>query len=159
MVSALAIRPRVRGFRPSRGDGFSRATKIRSTPSVGGEVKPETPRRRILRNVIITCKYEQKYFARPNPFFLSPVPLASYNTTLLVGLPEISCGRVSFPLSSFNHGSPCSYIIWGGGNRPVVGRGSETQSHPIYIIITITTTTTARTIQNTNQQSRTKVQK
>jgi hypothetical protein len=28
MVSVLAIRPKVRGFKPSRGDGFLRAIKI-----------------------------------------------------------------------------------------------------------------------------------
>jgi hypothetical protein len=36
MVSVLAIGPKV------RSDGFLRAIKIHSTPSVGGEVKPES---------------------------------------------------------------------------------------------------------------------
>jgi hypothetical protein len=48
MVSLLAIGPKVRAFNPGRGDGFLRAIKI-STPSFGGEVKPETPCRNILR--------------------------------------------------------------------------------------------------------------
>jgi hypothetical protein len=39
------------GFKPSRGDGVLRATKIRSTPSFGREVKLEVPRRKILRHV------------------------------------------------------------------------------------------------------------
>jgi hypothetical protein len=39
MVSVLAIGRKVRWFKPSRGDGFLKAIKIRSTPSFGGEVK------------------------------------------------------------------------------------------------------------------------
>jgi hypothetical protein len=41
MVGVLAIRPKVRGFKPGQGVGFLRAIKIRSTPSFGWEVKPE----------------------------------------------------------------------------------------------------------------------
>jgi hypothetical protein len=51
VVSALAIGPDVRGFDPGQGDGFLRAIKIRSTPYFGWEVKPEVPRRKILRYV------------------------------------------------------------------------------------------------------------
>jgi hypothetical protein len=43
MVSVLAIRHKVCGFKLGRGDGFLRAIKIGSTPSFEGEVKPETP--------------------------------------------------------------------------------------------------------------------
>jgi hypothetical protein len=50
VVSALAIGPKVRGFRSQRGRGFLRAVKIRSTPSFGGEVKPSAPCK-ILRHV------------------------------------------------------------------------------------------------------------
>jgi hypothetical protein len=39
VVSVLAIGPKVRGFKPCRGDVFLRATKIRSRTSFGGEVK------------------------------------------------------------------------------------------------------------------------
>jgi hypothetical protein len=39
MVSVLAIKPNVRGFNPGQGDGFLRAIKIYSAPSLGGEVK------------------------------------------------------------------------------------------------------------------------
>jgi hypothetical protein len=52
MVIVLAIRPKVRGFKLGRGDGFLRAIQIRSTPSFGGEVKPSAPYRKVLRNVI-----------------------------------------------------------------------------------------------------------
>jgi hypothetical protein len=38
MVSVLAIRPKVGGFKPGRGDGFLRVITIRSTPSFRGEV-------------------------------------------------------------------------------------------------------------------------
>jgi hypothetical protein len=51
MVSVFAVGPKVRGLNPGRGDGFLRAIKIRSTSSFGGEVKPEAPCRKILRNV------------------------------------------------------------------------------------------------------------
>jgi hypothetical protein len=51
VVSVLAIGPKDRGLKPGRGDGFLRATKIRSTPSFGWEVKPEVACRKILRHV------------------------------------------------------------------------------------------------------------
>jgi hypothetical protein len=51
MVSVLATGPKVRGFKPGRGDLFLRAMKIRSTPSFGGEVKPSAPFHKILRHV------------------------------------------------------------------------------------------------------------
>jgi hypothetical protein len=51
VVSVLATGPKGRRFKPSRGDGFLRAIKIRSTPSFGGEVKREVPCRKILRHV------------------------------------------------------------------------------------------------------------
>jgi hypothetical protein len=35
VVSLLAAGPKGRGFKPGRGDGFLRVTKIRSTPSFG----------------------------------------------------------------------------------------------------------------------------
>jgi hypothetical protein len=41
--------PKVRSFKPGRGDGFLRAIKICSTTSFGAEVKPEAPCRKILR--------------------------------------------------------------------------------------------------------------
>jgi hypothetical protein len=50
MISVLVIGPKVRGFKPDLGDGFLRATKIRSTPSFGVEVKPEASCRKILRH-------------------------------------------------------------------------------------------------------------
>jgi hypothetical protein len=33
-----------------------------------------------------------------------------------------------------HRGSPYTYITWGMNNRPVVGRSSETQSHPVFEI-------------------------
>jgi hypothetical protein len=43
VVSVLASGPKVRGFKPGRGNEFLRAIKIRSTPFFGWEVKPEVP--------------------------------------------------------------------------------------------------------------------
>jgi hypothetical protein len=51
MVIVLAIGLQVRGFKHCIGDGFLRAVNIRGTPSIGGEEKPEAPRRKILRHV------------------------------------------------------------------------------------------------------------
>jgi hypothetical protein len=51
VVSVLVTLPKGRGFEPGQGDGFLRAIKIRSTPSFGWEVKPEVPRRKVLRHV------------------------------------------------------------------------------------------------------------
>jgi hypothetical protein len=94
MVSVFAIGLKVPGFKPVRSDGYLRTIKICSTASFGGEVKPEAPCK-ILQHVKITCKYEQKSFATPNPLFNSPVPPSWYLLlTLLVGLPD-SCGEKS----------------------------------------------------------------
>jgi hypothetical protein len=58
----LPLDPRFAG----RGDEFLRAIKIYSTPSFRGEVKPEAKCHNILQHVKVTCKFEIKYFARPN---------------------------------------------------------------------------------------------
>jgi hypothetical protein len=65
MVSLLAIRSMVRAFKPDRGDGSLRAVIIRHTPSFGGEVKPLTSCRKILRYVKLTCKHDEKYLPKP----------------------------------------------------------------------------------------------
>jgi hypothetical protein len=54
MVSVLATGPKVRGFKAGRGDGCLRAIKIRSTSSLGGEIKPEALCRKVLRHVKVT---------------------------------------------------------------------------------------------------------
>jgi hypothetical protein len=82
MVSVLAIGPKVRGFRPGRGDRFLRAINVHSIPSFRGEVKAEAPCK-ILRYVKITCKYEHKYF-RAKFLFLFPISPANYHMSVLV---------------------------------------------------------------------------
>jgi hypothetical protein len=72
MISMLGIGTKVCGFKPGRGDKLLKAIKIRSIPSFGGEVNTETPRRKILWYVKISCKYKQKYFARLNYYSLRP---------------------------------------------------------------------------------------
>jgi hypothetical protein len=86
---------------------------IHSTP-FGGEVKLEVLCCKILWHVKVTCKYEQKYFAKPNSAFTLPIPPACYQVTLLVGLLESSGVQIrSFSmLTSLHHGSPFSYITW-----------------------------------------------
>jgi hypothetical protein len=91
LVSMLAIGPKVCGFKPGWGDGFLRVIKIPSMPSFGGKVKQEALCHMILWNVKTTCRYEQKYFARPNSSFPLHVPPVCYQMTLLVGLPD---GRI-----------------------------------------------------------------
>jgi hypothetical protein len=59
MVSVPAVGPSVRGLEPGQGDGSLRAIKIRNTSSFRGEVKPSAPRRKIMRHVKMTSKYEQ----------------------------------------------------------------------------------------------------
>jgi hypothetical protein len=51
VVNMLATVSIGRGFEPCQGDGFLKAMKVRSTPSVGWDVKPEVPYRKILRRV------------------------------------------------------------------------------------------------------------
>jgi hypothetical protein len=104
MISALAIRFKVRGFKHGQGDGILWTIKIRSTPSFGEEVKPSATCSKILQHIKITCKNEQKYFARPNSSFFSPVPPACYQMTLLVGFPEYSGGRIRSLPTSFHDG-------------------------------------------------------
>jgi hypothetical protein len=73
MVRVLAIGPKVRGFRPGRGDGLLRAIKIRSTSSFGGRGS------NIVGPMLLDCtafknhfwKFEKKYFARPNLSFFA----------------------------------------------------------------------------------------
>jgi hypothetical protein len=55
VVSVLVTRPKGRGFKPGRGDGFLIERKIRSTSSLIWDVKPEAPCRKILRHVKDPC--------------------------------------------------------------------------------------------------------
>jgi hypothetical protein len=80
MVSVLTIGPKVRSFTPSRGDEFLRRAKIYNTP-FGGDVRHEAPCRNITCKKI-TCKYEQKYFARLNAHSF---PYSSYLLPDVVG--------------------------------------------------------------------------
>jgi hypothetical protein len=64
MVSVFVTGLKVRWFKPGRGDGYLRAKHFCSTPSFGGEEKPEAPCCKILGNVKIIYKHEQKYFSK-----------------------------------------------------------------------------------------------
>jgi hypothetical protein len=81
IVRVLVVGLSVRGFKPDRGDGFLRAIRICRTTSLGEEVKPSAPYRKVLGYLKITCKYEQKYFARPNSYSFRSFLLIA--TTLL----------------------------------------------------------------------------
>jgi hypothetical protein len=51
MVSVLAIGPKVCGFKPSQGERFLRAIKIRSMPCFGVEVQLLAPCHKSLQHV------------------------------------------------------------------------------------------------------------
>jgi hypothetical protein len=51
VVSCLPLDQRVAGSNAAEDDGFLMAIKIRSTASLGGEIKPSVPCRKILRQV------------------------------------------------------------------------------------------------------------
>jgi hypothetical protein len=72
MVSVLAIVPKVRMFKHAGGDGLLRETEIGSTRSSEEGVKPEDPRRNILRHVKNHLKIRKKYFAKPNSHSFRP---------------------------------------------------------------------------------------
>jgi hypothetical protein len=138
-VSVLAIGPKVRWFKPCRDVGFLRAIKVRSTPSFGGEVKPEAPCHNILRYVKNYLQVWTRILLKAKFSFISPIPPVCCQKTLLVVLTESSGRRISFPLStsSFHHGFPYSNVTWGLNCRSVGCRSSETQSHPIDMIMII----------------------
>jgi hypothetical protein len=50
-ISVLFIGPKIRGFKPGRDNGFSKAIKISNTPSFGEKVKLSAPCCNILRHV------------------------------------------------------------------------------------------------------------
>jgi hypothetical protein len=85
MVSVLAIEPKVRGFKSGRGDGFFRAIEIRSTSSMGGEVKLSAPCSKILRHVKKSLANMNKSTSQGQiPTLPSNIPPAFYKMTLLV---------------------------------------------------------------------------
>jgi hypothetical protein len=55
----LATGPKVRGFKLSQDDGSLKAIKMRRTTSLGREVKPSVPCRKILRHVKERYEYER----------------------------------------------------------------------------------------------------
>jgi hypothetical protein len=59
VMVCLLLGPRFSGSNPAEDDGFLRAIKFQSILSFGGEVKPETPCRKILRHVKDPLRYER----------------------------------------------------------------------------------------------------
>jgi hypothetical protein len=56
----MPLDPRLAASNPAEAMDFLRAIKIRSTPSIGGKVKPEARCLKILQYVKIIFKCEQK---------------------------------------------------------------------------------------------------
>jgi hypothetical protein len=75
----LAVGPKVRGFKPSRGDGFLMAMKNRSTIFFREEAKPSVPCLKILHHADM-----KRYFLGKIHLHFRYVPPAS--------LPDISSG-------------------------------------------------------------------
>jgi hypothetical protein len=65
VVTMVATRLKVRGFKPGRGLWIFKDDTIRSTTSFGGKIKQSVPCRKILRHVKDRCKYERDT-CRPN---------------------------------------------------------------------------------------------
>jgi hypothetical protein len=124
IVSVLTIGPKVHRFKPGRGNAFLRAIKIRTMSSFGGEVKPSAPCRKTLQYVKKSLRGMNTSKAKVIicfPKFL----LICYYMILVVGLPESSGGRITFPLPDHSTVALYSYITWGMNNQPVGGRYSE----------------------------------
>jgi hypothetical protein len=127
VVSVLVTGPKDRGFKPGRSDGFLRAIKIGSTPSLGWEVQPEFPCRKILRHAKdplthLRCWYVK--FSLLRPVLVSRCLCWHDCQRALVDESGVIPSR-----HQHHHDSPRSYITWGDD---VGGRGYETISPPRY---------------------------
>jgi hypothetical protein len=60
VVACSLLDTRFAGSNPTRDDGILREMEIRRTTSFGGEVKPEHPYRKTLRQVKGPYKYERE---------------------------------------------------------------------------------------------------
>jgi hypothetical protein len=66
MVSLFAIGPKVCGFKPGRNYEFLRAINPQYVFLLTGSKAGEAISLDFIEYKKITCKYEEKYFARPN---------------------------------------------------------------------------------------------
>jgi hypothetical protein len=112
VVSVLATGSKSFGFNPSLGNGFLRAIKIRSTPSIRWEIKPEVPCCNILWHVK-TLDVSKILNTENSHSFIHFSYLLQIS--LLVGLPESSGRKVR----SSTHIHP------GDEQKASNGRGSE----------------------------------
>jgi hypothetical protein len=86
MVSVFTIGPKVRGFKPGRGEGFLRAIKKPHHLFLGRRSKAGGPKSKILRYVKTSTSIKE-YFVDKNHNFLPPNP-----PDLLLGS---SAGRIA----------------------------------------------------------------
>jgi hypothetical protein len=68
--AVLAIGPKVRGFKPGRGDGFLKGDQICSTIFFGRKVKKSVSCRKILRHVKRFIQYERDTCRQNSRIFL-----------------------------------------------------------------------------------------
>jgi hypothetical protein len=111
MVRILAIRPKVRGFKPGQGDGFFKALKISCTPNLGG--KADGPMSQNFTPCKRSLRVRNKYFLNEVHHFLHPDP-----PNLLL---DVSVGR---KLSDKWIGLSMFMYHQGDDNRPIGDRCS-----------------------------------
>jgi hypothetical protein len=127
MVSVPAIRPKVHGIIPGRGDGFLRAIKISCTPSMEGEGKLSPSCHKILLYVKNSFKV-WRWLRHKAKVIIHFVRLSSL-------LPDGSAGRIIWELcwmnqlfSSVNIIPPWFFMLiyhMGMNNKSVNGLSSE----------------------------------
>jgi hypothetical protein len=82
LIIVFAIGPKVRGFKPGRGQWIFKGNNIRRTPSFGGEVKPSVHVLRFTARYPTTMKRDT---SRQNSvIFLANFLLLCYQVSLLV---------------------------------------------------------------------------
>jgi hypothetical protein len=132
VVSVLATGPKGRRFKPDRGDGFLRAIKIRSTPSLGWEVKSEVPRRKILRHVkdpLRYFRYWQAKFSLLRPFLLLAPDVSAVRTARELWWTSQKLSPASIITMALHvHISPGGWTV-----LPLVAAVLRHSSHPIII--------------------------
>jgi hypothetical protein len=118
VVSVLATVPKGRGFELGQGNGFLRVIKIRSTHSLGWEVKPEFPCCKILRHVKDLSKSHGDGWTQFS--FPSSIPQLAPEMSLLTGPSDSTGGcqralvhKLGVSPSRYHHTMVHIVITWG----------------------------------------------
>jgi hypothetical protein len=132
--------PRIAGSNPAEGHRFIRGVKTLSTSSSELEIKPSDLCCKILGMLKIHSKCEERYFVRPNLSSPSQVPPVLLLDDCWQDFQRALVDKSGFsPADITPQEFPVLACHLGVNNRPVDGRSSQTQSHPIDMIITMIT--------------------